>query len=304
MESRPDRGSLTAFGGEIFTPFCLDGLAQYALDNMYPFCMITLYSMGRKRKILDASPTSSVRHRAYMCIHRKIANGDLKAGSAISELDLAKELGSSRTPIREAISQLIAEGLLEQNQGGGVFVVQFTREDILDLCELREALEIYALSKVARLGLMRPDDKERLGQLVNAILVLKDELEKSGETALNADQMTRFIAADFSFHALLIGLSQNARIHKVVNETRLLMRIFSMRKQGHNAADLDRIYLQHKDLVDAIEHKDAAAAVQIISPHLQESQRERLEEFDQHKREASIRNSIPAFMEIYHPFAS
>lgn len=260
--------------------------------------------MGRRRKTLDASPSTSVRQKAYLCVHRKIASGALKAGSAISELDLAKELGSSRTPIREAISQLIAEGLLEQNQSGGVFVVQFTREDILDLCELREALETYALSKVARLGLMRPSDKERLLPLVDLILVLKDQLEKSGEAALNAEQMARFIGADFSFHALLMGLSQNARIHKVVNETRLLMRIFSMRKQGHSASDLERIYLQHKELMDAIERKDPAAAVQIISRHLQESQRERLDEFDQHKREASIKNSFPAFMELYHPFAS
>lgn len=260
--------------------------------------------MDRRQKIVESSPTSSVRHRAYLCIHRKIANGELKPGGAISELDLAKELGSSRTPIREAISQLIAEGLLEQNQGGGVFVVQFTREDILDLCELREAVETFALGKVARLGLMRPSDKERLKQSVDAILILKDELDQSGAAALDADQMTRFLSADFNFHALLMGLSQNARIHKVVIQTRLLMRIFSMRKKGHNAADLERIYRQHKDLMDAIERQDDAAAMQIISLHLQESQRERLEEFDQHKREVSIQNSIPAFMEIYRPFAS
>lgn len=127
-----------------------------------------------------------------MCIHRKIAEGVLKAGSVISELNLAKELGSSRTPIREAISQLIAEGLLEQSESGSVFVVQFTREDVFDLCELREALETFALSKVARLGLMRPVDKERLEKMVDAILILKEELEKSGEAALNGEQMHRF----------------------------------------------------------------------------------------------------------------
>jgi len=257
--------------------------------------------MARRRKILDASPSSSIRQKAYLCIHRKIAEGELKAGDAILELNLAKELGSSRTPIREAISQLIAEGLLEQNPGGGIFVVQFTREDVLDLCELREALETYALSKVARLGLMRPSDRDRLQKLVDAILLLKNELQKAGETALNAEQMRRFIAADFSFHALLLGLSQNARIHKAVIETRLLMRIFSMRRSGHNSADLERIQQQHKDLLDAIERGDVPETTRIISEHLQESQRERLREFDQYKREASIKNSIPAFLAMYQP---
>src|ERR1035437_9390317 len=124
--------------------------------------------MGRKRKITDTPSSTSIRQKAYLYIQRKIAGGELAAGTAISELDIAKELGSSRTPIREAISQLIAEGLLEQSPGGGVLVVQFTRENIVDLCELREALETFALSKVARLGLMRASDRDRLQKLVDA----------------------------------------------------------------------------------------------------------------------------------------
>jgi len=254
--------------------------------------------MGRKRKLLDASPSSSVRQRAYLCIHRKITEGELKAGRAISELEFARELGSSRTPVREAISQLVAEGLLEQTPGG-VFVIQFSREDVLDLCELREALETYALSKVARLGLSQSEERERLHKLVQTVLELKEKLEKSGKTALDVEGMRRFIAADFSFHALLIGLSQNARIHKVVSETRVLMRVFLMRHKGHSVADLERIYQQHKELLEAIERQDVAATVRILSLHLQESQRERLEEFDQHKREVSMKNNMPAFMELY-----
>jgi len=256
--------------------------------------------MGRRRKVADATPSSSVRQRAYLYIHRKITEGELKAGAPISELELARELGSSRTPVREAISQLIAEGLLEQSRGG-VFVVQFTREDVLDLCELREALEIYALSKVARLGLPRAEDRERLHKLVHAVLELKEGLEKSGKPALDVEGMRRFIAADFSFHALLIGLSQNARIHKVVSETRVLMRVFLMRHKGHSVADLERIHRQHRELLEAIEKWDVPETVRILSLHLQESQRERLEEFDQHKRETSMKSSMPAFLEIYQP---
>ena len=254
--------------------------------------------MAQKRKGRETSPISSVRQRAYVCIYRKIAEGELRGGSAISELELARELGSSRTPIREAISQLVAEGLLEQGRGG-VFVVQFTREDVLDLCELREALETYALCKVARLGLIRSKDRELLQKFVDAIDVLKEELKSSRESVLNIDQMHRFIAADFSFHALLIALSHNARIHKVVSETRLLMRLFLIRRRGHNVADLERIYQQHTELIEFIERQDVASTVKVLSLHLQESQRERLEEFDQHKREASMKSNIPAFLEIY-----
>jgi len=73
---------------------------------------------GRKRG------DQSIRERAYIYIQRKIASGELRPGRSVSELALSKELGSSRTPIREAIGQLVAEGLLEQVHNRGAVVVQ------------------------------------------------------------------------------------------------------------------------------------------------------------------------------------
>jgi DNA-binding GntR family transcriptional regulator len=236
-----------------------------------------------------------------MAIQRQIATGSLPAGSAISELDLARELGSSRTPVREAISQLVAEGILEQNGAGSVSVIQLTRENILDIYELREALETYAVGKVARLGLMRQADKEQLERYAGAIHELHDELAGSVKVVLDEEQTNRLLAADFSFHALLIGLSQNVRINKVVNDTRLLLRIFTIRRESHDAATLNRIHKEHKDLLAAIEARDEASACRMLSGHIRASQQERLEEFDQHLREASMRKSLPAFLEMYQP---
>jgi DNA-binding GntR family transcriptional regulator len=254
--------------------------------------------MSRKPKSAAKGKGLSIRQQAYLHIQRKIASGELSAGGAISELDLAREMGSSRTPIREAIGQLTAEGFLEQSPSGGALVVQLTREDIVDLYELREALETYAIGKVARLGI-RPADQERLQTMVDEILVLRREIEGGQQTELNAEQMNRFISCDFGFHAMLIGMAQNARIHKVVNETRLLMRIFSIHRQGHDAAALTRIHKQHQDLLNAVAKRDADRAVKIVAEHVQHSQQERLEEFDLWKREASIRQSIPAFFDLY-----
>lgn len=256
--------------------------------------------MPRGRKKSGSSETS-IRQRAYLEIQRRIATGVLPAGSAISELDLARELGSSRTPIREALSQLVAEGLLEQNEAGSISVIQMTRENIIDTCELREALEIYAVGKVARLGLLRPADQEQLEALIHRIEILRDELAASGQPSLNEEQNNRLLAADLSFHALLIGLSQNGRINKVVNDTRLLLRIFTMRRENHNVPALERIHKQHKELMKQIQRRDEPAACRILSEHIQSSQRERLEEFDQHQREAAMRRSLPAFLEMYQP---
>src|SRR5690242_20693729 len=92
----------------------------------------------------------SMREQARQHIQRKIASKELAGGSAVSELMIAKELGFSRTPVREAIGQLLAEGLLRQASGGGAVVAQLSRRDIVDLYQLREALEVYAAGNAAR----------------------------------------------------------------------------------------------------------------------------------------------------------
>lgn len=256
--------------------------------------------MPRGRRKAGSSSTS-IRQKAYLEIQKRIATGVLPAGSAISELDLSKELGSSRTPIREALSQLVAEGLLEQNETGGVFVIQLNRENIIDTYELREALEIYAVGKVARNGLLRPADHRQLTNLLDALEALQNELVASGSSVLDEEQTNRLLAADLSFHALLIGLSQNVRINKVVNDTRLLLRIFTIRRESHDSPTLERIRLEHKALLEAIAARDEELTCKLLSAHIQASQRERLEEFDQHLREASMRKSLPAFLEMYQP---
>jgi DNA-binding GntR family transcriptional regulator len=239
-----------------------------------------------------------MRDRAYAHIQRKIASGDLQPGSSVSELALSKELGSSRTPIREAIGQLVAEGLLEQTRNRGAVVVQLTRQDIIDLYELREALEVYAVGKVAREAVNRAD-LDRLHALSNDILLLRDELLRSAAAALDARQMHRFVTSDLAFHTLLIRMAANARITKVLNETRLLIRIFAMHREGHSVADLERIHRSHESILNAVSRRDGPAAMSYLSEHIKTSQRERLEQYDHWEREASLRASMPVFFDVH-----
>jgi DNA-binding GntR family transcriptional regulator len=242
---------------------------------------------------------SSIRDKAYTLIQWKIVSGELEAGSAVSELGLAKELGSSRTPIREALGQLIAEGLLEQTNRGAL-VVELSRQDIVDLYELRQALEVYAIGKAAR-HKPREEDVERLQKLVDEILVLKKELDRSGKGALDPRQMHRFMGSDLAFHAFLMRLAANARIIRVVNETRLLIRIFAMRHRGHASGELDRIHRQHNELLQAVAGGEPDRAMGLIGEHIRTSQRERLDEFDHWEREKSLRDTVPAFYRLLTP---
>lgn len=104
-----------------------------------------------------------------MYIQQLITDGTLASGSGVSELLLAKELGSSRSPIPEAMNQSAAEGLLKQNTSGGMVLAELNRNDIIELYELREALEVYAVSQIARAP-MRAADVDRLQHLVGEIV--------------------------------------------------------------------------------------------------------------------------------------
>ena len=241
--------------------------------------------------------TLSARDRAYQLIQQKIVAGELTGGSRVSEVALAKELGSSRTPIREAIALLVSGGVLEQTSHKGTIVTDLTRQDIIELYELREALEVYAVGKVAHNSIAGAD-RDRLAGFVEEIRLLREELITSGHSTLNSHQMKVFMAADFSYHTLLLRLAENRRILKVVRDTRLLIRIFSLRRQGHNAAQLEQIHRFHKEILDLVLQKNAVTATSALAEHIRLSQRERLEEFDHWERESSLTESLPTYMDL------
>ena len=160
----------------------------------------------------------------------------------------------------------------------------------IDLYELREALEVYVIAKVTREQLPGEDIK-RLEQLSDGILSLVDELEATGESYLNTEQMQRFIAADRGFHTLLMAFSFNPRIRKIVDDTRLLIRIFAMRRLGYDAGKLRKIHAQHAAIIEAIMSKDSELAMHRLAQHIQISRQERLDEFDRNRRASTIERS-------------
>jgi DNA-binding GntR family transcriptional regulator len=231
---------------------------------------------------------ASLRKRAYKAIQNRILKGELSSGDPVSDLVLSRDLGISRTPVREAISQLVAEGLLDQPASGGTIVTRLTRQDIVELYELREALETYAVRMAARRGL-DPGDLAALEDICGEIAQMAAKLERGGQRRLDRAAMQRFISIDLMFHTLLLRGGGNRRIVKVVNGTRLLIRIFSIRLEGHTAALLQSIAAAHRAIVEAVKAGNAEEAVRHLAEHLRASRAERLEEFDSEERRAQMR---------------
>src|SRR5689334_1471164 len=91
----------------------------------------------------------NLKHRAYTHIRRKIVDGQIAAGQRLSEVQLAKDIGISRTPVREAVHLLASQGMVELLPGYGAFVPLPDADDLRDLFGLREALECYAVQEAA-----------------------------------------------------------------------------------------------------------------------------------------------------------
>jgi DNA-binding GntR family transcriptional regulator len=229
-----------------------------------------------------------MQERAYLHLLKRMLSGELSAGTPLSEAALAKEVGISRTPLREAIRRLAAEGFVRQIPNRGSMVVEFSKRDIGELYELREALEVYAVGKAAE-HTLPPVELEHLECGISALLALRDELLATGQAGPTAKQMQQLVQIDLSFHSTLLRAAANRRILKTAADTRVLLNIFAMRRNGHSAAQLAEIHRYHSQVLDAVVRKNPEMAMRLMGEHIRVSRRERLAEYDEWEREAALR---------------
>lgn len=133
---------------------------------------------------------------AYAKIKRSILDGEIKPGEITNEMSLAKTLGISRTPIREALLELSNQGLVTFLPRRGVQVRHFTPQDVNDVFELRKAIELASVEKVSQ----NADSLD--------LSPLKEYLKRQ-QRALDSNDSSAFMEGDRQFHSTLIRLTGN-----------------------------------------------------------------------------------------------
>lgn len=192
--------------------------------------------------------------RAYDVIRGRILRGELLSGSRLSVPKLADELGLSRSPVREAVQRVVAEGLGEEEIHRGVVVATVDDAELTELTELRARLEGYAAGRAARLA----------GSDPGMVRALASALARH-EAAIAADDAAGVIAADMEFHLLLAGPgTPTARaVLPLLGRAQLLML----------AGDLSRwpqlACVEHRDVLDAVRAGEPAAAEAAIRDHVE-----------------------------------
>jgi len=240
-----------------------------------------------------SATTESLRTRAYQHIQRKLLAGDWVAGDVLSEQAVAKELGISRTPVREAFRDFEQEGVLEQVPRFGTRVKALSRSDLVELYELREALEPYAVAQAA--GRLSESDAETLQTLCRELKAVAEDLRKRRKDVPDAATMRRLMTVDLAFHQLLIRAAGNRRMMKIVADSRLLARIFATPRQEHNVSVIEEVYRYHTRILEAARTGKADEARKLMAAHIRASLNEALEHFDRQRASAeALSLGLPA----------
>jgi DNA-binding GntR family transcriptional regulator len=199
--------------------------------------------------------------RAYLVLREEILDGDLPAGSVLAEVEQSTRLGVSRTPVREALARLTADGLVAARSGRGLVVTDMSAERISELFEVREALEQQA----ARLAARRRDPA--------VFAALQSEFRRAEELLENDDPdraayyelVARLDAAidDAAANPFLISTLTGVRTH-----------VARIRRFSHdNPQRLREAANEHLLIVDAILDGSESLAAHATQLHLYRSLR-------------------------------
>ena len=181
-----------------------------------------------------------------------------KPGERINESALTRSLNISRTPLREALNRLVAEGFLTLRAGQGFFCRPLDPAQIQDLYQLRCALEVESL----RLGIARADARD-----IDAFASAFDSAEAAYAAASDPAELVRM---DEAFHLSLAALSGNGELRRMlinVNERIRFVRMVNLRelRSGAGAEDLGA----HRRIVAAVLARDGAAAETALRAHIE-----------------------------------
>ncbi|MFZ4285436.1 GntR family transcriptional regulator [Variovorax sp. HJSM1_2] len=184
-------------------------------------------------------------------LRQRIFQRDLAPGSWIDELKIAEEYGISRTPLREALKVLAAEGLITMKVRRGAYVTEVSERDLREVYHLLSLLESDAAAVVAE----RASDTQ-----LAELQALHTELEAA------VDDQVQFFAVNEQFHMRLLEIADNRWTNQMVADLRKVMKLNrhnSLFKSGRIHESL----MEHRSVMDALLRRDAEATLQRMRAH-------------------------------------
>jgi len=207
-------------------------------------------SRHRTMSALSLAPRALYEEVAEL-LRQRIFARELEPGSWIDELRIAEALGISRTPLREALKVLAAEGLVTMKVRRGAYVTEVSEKDLRDVYHLLALLE----SDAARVVAQRASESQ-----MTQIQTLHQDLEKA------IDNRDRFFEINEAFHMLLLEIADNRWRDQMVADLRKVMKLnrhSSLFKEGR----IEQSLAEHRTIVQALTERQPEQAAERMSAH-------------------------------------
>ncbi len=217
------------------------------------------------------SVSESLHSEVAAQLRQRIFSGDLAPGAFVDEVALCEQLQISRTPLREALKVLAAEGLIRQEARRGSFVNKVTEQDLDEIFPVIALLE----GRCAHEAALKATDADLV-----ALATLHERLQK----AAKAHRINDYYEANFAIHEAIIMLANNKWLAQVIGDLRKILKLARL-QQLHAPGRLQQSLSEHMAVFAALRARDAAGAEAAMRTHLTR-QREALRELarSQHSR--------------------
>ena len=196
-----------------------------------------------------------LRDVVFNTLRDAILTGKLLPGERLMENQLAEKLGVSRTPVREALRMLELENLVELVPRKGAQVLDMSEKDIVNILEVRSALEGLATSVACK-----KMTKEDLQQLKN--------MEVDFEKAVAENDVEHFVDIDEDFHDLIFAATENDKLINIFRNLRIQLYRYRMAQAKNNETSMSTIVAHHRSIIRAIENHDGEEGASIAQGHI------------------------------------
>jgi DNA-binding GntR family transcriptional regulator len=210
--------------------------------------------MYDKIEIINLGEYKPLRDIVFETLKEAILKGKLEPRERLMEIQLADQLGVSRTPVREAIRKLELEGLVIMEPRKGAYVSDISYADIIDTLEVREALETYAVRLAIEKGAV-----ERIGEL--------EELNIEFEKAYEEEDIQKMVKYDTEIHNMIVELSGNKKLISFMDALNEIMQRFRL-IYFNETYNPEVIIREHKEVFEAINSGDKERSVNAMTSHL------------------------------------
>jgi len=207
-----------------------------------------------RSEIISALRADSLREKVTRALEAAVVAGEMEPGVIYSAPALAERFGVSATPVREAMLDLVGEGMVEPVRNRGFRVVEVSEADLDQISQIRLLLEVPIMGQVAKL--LTPQRAAELSELGQRI-----------EVAAERGDLIQYLDCDRQFHSEMVSIIGNPRLTDLVDRLRRQARLFGLQQLAATGRLLASAQ-EHRAMIRMLQTGDVAASESLMSAHI------------------------------------